>query len=394
MNLECDIQRASSNNMKSESLSQQVGRLPTQPNQHPSTNGKKPIVTNTNNYVFASALIDAVHEPILILDKDLTIQAANSAFFKTFKLTSRELMQRNLKDFIPRNSQLKRLINRLQKLHTMKTFREFEIRYRFAKIGERILLINAKQINFNSEQSDLILLSIEDVTQRKLIEQQKDDFVGYVTHELKTPLTSLSAFIQILQGYHQKKNDKRSQFLVSKVASQVERLTHLLTSFNNVYKAQNGMLKINKTQFDLNELVTDTVETFQYTTATHMITIEGSIKKQIRGDKERIRQVLVNLLINAIKYSPTADMILVKLKEESKRVVVSVEDFGMGIPQSQQTHIFERFFRVKSKEKYNVKGLGLGLYITREIVNAHGGKLWVESTEGKGSTFSFSLPIK
>lgn len=380
--------------MKSESLSQQVGRLPTQPNQHPSTNGKKPIVTNTNNYVFASALIDAVHEPILILDKDLTIQAANSAFFKTFKLTSRELMQRNLKDFIPRNSQLKRLINRLQKLHTMKTFREFEIRYRFAKIGERILLINAKQINFNSEQSDLILLSIEDVTQRKLIEQQKDDFVGYVTHELKTPLTSLSAFIQILQGYHQKKNDKRSQFLVSKVASQVERLTHLLTSFNNVYKAQNGMLKINKTQFDLNELVTDTVETFQYTTATHMITIEGSIKKQIRGDKERIRQVLVNLLINAIKYSPTADMILVKLKEESKRVVVSVEDFGMGIPQSQQTHIFERFFRVKSKEKYNVKGLGLGLYITREIVNAHGGKLWVESTEGKGSTFSFSLPIK
>lgn len=380
--------------MKSESLSQQVGRLPTQPNQHLSTNGKKPIVTNTNNYVFASALIDAVHEPILILDKDFTIQAANSAFFKTFKLTSRELMQRNLKSFIPRNPQLKRLSSRLQKLHITKTFREFEIRYRFTKIGERILLINAKQINFNSEQSDLILLSIEDVTQRKLIEQQKDDFVGYVTHELKTPLTSLSAFIQILQGYHQKKNDKRSQFLVSKVASQVERLTHLLTSFNNVYKAQNGMLKINKTQFDLHELVTDTVETFQYTTATHMITIEGSIKKQIRGDKERIRQVLVNLLINAIKYSPTADMILVKLKDEPKKVVVSVEDFGMGIPQSQQTHIFERFFRVKSKEKYNVKGLGLGLYITREIVNAHGGKLWVESTEGKGSTFSFSLPIK
>lgn len=365
-----------------------------QPKLHRATNEKKPIVTNTNNYVFASALIDAVHEPILILDKDLTIQAANSAFFKTFKLTSQELMQRNLKSFIPRNPQLKRLSNRLQKMHTTKTFREFEIRYSFTKIGERILLINAKQINFNSEQSDLILLSIEDVTQRKLIEQQKDDFVGYVTHELKTPLTSLSAFIQILQGYHQKKTDKRSQFLVSKVASQVERLTHLLTSFNNVYKAQNGMLKINKTQFDLNELVTDTVETFQYTTATHMITIEGSIKKQIRGDKERIRQVLVNLLINAIKYSPHADMILVKLKDESKKVVVSVEDFGLGIPQSQQTHIFERFFRVKSKEKYNVKGLGLGLYITREIVNAHDGKLWVESTEGKGSTFSFSLPVK
>lgn len=355
----------------------------------------KLIVSKTNNYVFAGALMDAVHEPILILDKDLTVQAANSALFRTFKITPAEIMQRNLDDFILRNPQMKRLIRRLHKLNTARTqFKEFELKYNFLKIGERIMLINARHIIFDNEQSDFTLLTLEDITKRRIIEQQKDDFVGYVTHELKTPLTSLSAFIQILQGYHEKTQDKKSQFLVAKVAGQVERLTSLLSSFNSVYKAQNGVLQLNKIRFNLSALVTETVETFQYTTATHTITIEGSLNKEVNADRERIRQVIVNLLINAIKYSPTSDTIIVRLQEAAKEVTVSVEDFGLGIPKSQQEHIFERFFRVKNKEKYNVKGLGLGLYITKEIMAAHEGKLWVESIEGKGSTFSFSLPIK
>ena len=357
--------------------------------------GGNVIVTRTNNYLFAGALIDAIHEPIVILDKDLTIQAANSVFFNVFKVSPQGTLQRNINILGNKNTQMRRLINRLRKLDYKKTsFKEFELKYTFTKIGERIMLINAKHIMYDHEQSDLILLTIEDITQRKLIEQQKDDFVGYVTHELKTPLTSLSVFIQILQGYHEKTKDKRSQYLLTKAAGQVERLTTLLSSFNNVYKAQNGMLEIKKTKFNLDMVVHEAVETFQYTTTTHTITIKGKLTKQISADRERIRQVISNLLINAIKYSPNADTIVVALKETPKDVTVSVQDFGIGIPKSQQERVFERFFRVKAKEKYNIKGLGLGLYITREIIKTHKGKLWVESTEGKGSTFSFSLPVK
>src|SRR5206468_1206460 len=107
-----------------------------------------------------------------------------------------------------------------------------ELTYPFRKIGKRTILINAKQIAYDNKQSDIILLSIEDITQRRLIERQKDDFVGYVTHELKTPITSLSAFIQLLQGYHNKTGDKKSQFLLAKVAGQLDRLNNLLRSFN------------------------------------------------------------------------------------------------------------------------------------------------------------------
>ncbi len=351
-------------------------------------------VTKTDQFTHIEAIIDAIHEPILILDKNLAIKSANKAFYQKFKGDKKKALGIKLTDLVSRSPQIYKLINQLKKLsRSNASFEELEINYPFMKIGERTLLINAKQITYNNKQSDIILISIEDVTQRRLIERQKDDFVGYVTHELKTPITSLWAFVQLLQGYHTKTGDKKSQFLLAKVAGQLDRLTNLLNSFSQVYKAQTGMLQLHKEKIDLYELVRETVEMFQYTTTTHTISIEGNVTRPISIDKERIRQVVINLLINAIKYSPNADMILVKFSQEPKQIIVSVQDFGPGIPREAQERIFERFFRMKDNQTYNVKGLGLGLYIALEIVKAHKGKLWVESTQGKGATFSFSLPI-
>lgn len=348
----------------------------------------------TDQALLFDAIIDAVHEPILILDSKLTILSANKAFFKQFKAIKKHTYGTNLALMATRSPQAAKLISHLHKLSKRnESFEELELSYHFKKIGERSLLINAKRIAYGNKKSDAILLSIEDITHRKMLERQKDDFVGYVTHELKTPITSLSAFVQLLQGYHEKTGDKKSQFLLAKVSGQIERLTKLLNSFSHVYQAQSGMLILYKEQTNLYELVRETVETFQYTTSTHVISIDGMITKPISVDKERIRQVVINLLINAIKYSPDSDTIIVKLREESQNVIVSVQDFGPGIPEEVQTHIFERFFRIDhNKDPLHVKGLGLGLYIAMEIIKAHHGKLWVESTEGKGSTFSFSLP--
>lgn len=353
-------------------------------------------LTPQNNYAYETAIIDALHEPILILDYELTIQSANDAFYKSFKITPKEALHHSLFDVKPKSDQMQMLIQRLEKLSKSNTtFKEFEITQYFKNLGERTLRINAKKLVFANRMTNFILLGIEDITQRKSVERQKDDFVGYITHELRTPITSISAFIQLLQRYHEKTGDKKSQFLLAKTAGQLERLNKLLNSFTYVYKAQNGMLALQKEKIDLYEVIKETVETFQYTTTTHTISIDGNIAKPIIADKERIRQVVINLLINAIKYSPYAETIMLKFREEQKNVIVSVEDFGPGIPKESQTRIFERFFRVKrGNQGYSVKGLGLGLYIALEIIKAHKGKLWVESTEGKGSTFSFSLPVK
>jgi two-component system, OmpR family, phosphate regulon sensor histidine kinase PhoR len=352
-------------------------------------------VSHADQYTHINAIIDAIHEPVIILDRDLTIQSANKIFLKKFKTTKEKAYGRNLADLTSRSEQMEHLIKKLKKLSRKNSsFEELELTYHFRKVGERTLLINAKRVDYDNRNSDIIFLSIQDITQRRLIERQKDDFVGYVTHELKTPITSSSVFVQLLQGYHEKTGDKKSQFLLAKVAGELERLTKLLNSFTHVYKAQTGMLELQKEQIDLYELVRETVEMFQYTTTTHTISIEGTLTKPVIADKERIRQVIINLLINAIKYSPLADVIVVKLQEEAKKIIMSIRDFGPGIPKEAQTKIFERFFRVRGTHDYSAKGLGLGLYISTEILKAHKGKLWVESTEGKGSTFSFSLPLK
>ena len=289
---------------------------------------------------------------------------------------------------------MKELAIKLRALSTKNTsFEEVEMVYTFRKVGKRTLVLNARQILLGKYTTEFTLLEIEDITKRKLIEQQKDDFIGYVTHELKTPITTVTAFIQIMQGYHAKTGDKKSQFLLAKVANQMERLTGLLNSFANVYKAQSGKIEIHKEQVNISKLVHEVVEAFQYTTTTHDLHIKGDIKREIQGDKERLHEVLINLIINAIKYSPNANKVIIKLVEKPKEVVISVKDFGFGISKEEQKKVFERFFRVKGKTENQIEGLGLGLYLVSEIIKQHGGKIWVKSILGKGSTFAFSIPI-
>ncbi len=346
-------------------------------------------------YLYAEAIVEAIHEPILIFDKSLNILSANKAFFKTFKLTKKRTLGRNLSELEVGNLQVTELIKRMQELSQKNTsFEEFEITYTFKKIGKRNLLINAKRIFLGKYATDFILLGIEDITKRRFIEQQKDDFVGFVTHELKTPLTTVIAFVQILQKYQADTTDKKSEFLLNKVSSQLARLTNLLNSFAKVYKAQTGKLELQKKRFDLNKLVHEVIEAFQLTTTTHNLTLQGKISKPVFADRERIHEVLINLIINAIKYSPNANKVLIQLTETPDKVTISVKDFGMGITIDEQNKVFERFFRVKGKKENNIEGLGLGLYLVSEIIKQHKGKIWVESKIGEGSTFAFSLPMK
>ncbi len=234
--------------------------------------------------------------------------------------------------------------------------------------------------------------STRDTTQRKLQERQKEDFMGIVSHELKTPVTSIKAFTQVLQRRFTQAGDEKSAQLLGKMDAQINKLTSLIEDLLDVTKMESGQLQFNNDWFAFHEVVEDVVEELQRTTTSHRIECTGKAESILYGDRDRLGQVITNFLTNAIKYSPQAEKILVHASADQKNVSLYVQDFGIGIPKEKQKHVFERFYRVSGKAQDTVPGIGLGLYIAAEIIERQGGKIWVESEEGKGSRFCFTLP--
>jgi signal transduction histidine kinase len=228
---------------------------------------------------------------------------------------------------------------------------------------------------------------------RRKLEQQKDEFIAMASHELKTPVTSVKVFTRILQGRFARMGDEKSALLLMKMDAQLNKLTMLVTDLLDVNKIEAGKLQLHEGWFDFNELVSEIIDQIQLTTEKQTIKKKLGTTKTVYADRDRIGQVLINLLTNAIKYAPQADTIIVKTTSDHTSVTASIQDFGMGIAREHQEKIFERFYQING-EKRTYPGMGLGLYISKQIIEREGGKLWVHSTPGKGALFSFSLPAK
>ncbi len=219
---------------------------------------------------------------------------------------------------------------------------------------------------------------------------KKDEFIGMASHELKTPLTSMTGYLQILE---RQQKDELNRNFVRKTIEKAGKLIALVSDLLDISKIEAGKLQLNKEPFDIRPLVDEAIELIQLSTTTHRISLETDIECfLIEGDKQRIEQVIVNLLTNAVKYSPASDAVYVFLQKTDSGIRIGVRDTGIGIPKEKIANIFSRFYRVEGLSPH-MSGLGIGLYITREIVERHHGKIWVESTEGAGSTFWFSLPV-
>jgi len=234
---------------------------------------------------------------------------------------------------------------------------------------------------------------IRDLSERKELEQQKDDFISMASHELKTPLTSIKAYAQILHKHLEQIKETTGLSHLTKILEQITKQENLIRDLLNVSKIQSGMSDYQIEEFNLDSLVKTTTKELEATAPTHTIVVKGKTSHKVTAIKEHIGQVLTNFLTNAIKYSPEAKKIFVRLSEDIKSVTVSVEDFGMGIPKEQKKRIFDRFYRSENVKTKSLSGYGLGLYIAAQIIKQHGGQIKVESVEGKGSTFSFSLPL-
>jgi len=233
-----------------------------------------------------------------------------------------------------------------------------------------------------------------DVHHQKELEKQKDDFLGIASHELKTPVTSLKAYSQVLEAMFKRSGDLKNAEFLSRMNKQVDRLTNLIGDLLDVTKINAGRLQFNHSTFDFNEMLEEVIEDVQRTSAKHIINRDLNFKRTIFGDKERICQVVTNLLTNAIKYSPDANEVVIYTEDHEHDVQVCVQDYGIGISSEKKDHVFEQFYRVSGNKEHTFPGLGLGLYISSEIVKRLKGKIWVNSVEGKGSTFCFSIPVK
>lgn len=224
------------------------------------------------------------------------------------------------------------------------------------------------------------------------LEKRKDDFIGMASHELKTPITSLKLFSNIVSDLFKEKKFSEMPRYLERMDRQIARLTDLVGDLLDVARIQAGRLDHQKEVFEINKLIEETIENIEPTLKRHEIVWETVLKRKVFADKHRIGQVLVNLIANAVKYSPKADKIVISMENSGDRVVVSVKDFGIGIASEHRDKIFDRFYRVHDIMDRTFPGLGMGLYISSEILKKNDGEIWVESEPGKGSKFSFSLP--
>ncbi len=222
----------------------------------------------------------------------------------------------------------------------------------------------------------------------------RDEFISVASHELKTPVTSVKMFTQILIKHSEQIGDVKAVEHLSRMNKQINRLTELIYDLLNISKIQAGKMEFKQAWFDFDKVVNEIIDVLSQSEEKHKLIVEGRTKKKICGDEERIGQVINNLISNAIKYSPQANKVCIKLSSDEENVCVSVQDFGIGMAKQHLEKIFERFYRVYDTTDKTFPGLGIGLYISSEIVKRHGGRFWVKSDPGKGSTFSFSLPIK
>ena len=258
------------------------------------------------------------------------------------------------------------------------------------------LIRSAEQLQLKNDE---LQKTIQLLHSQELKDELKNNFIRMASHELKTPITSMQGYVQLLLAAYKEDNEKNLSPLfvrssLNSIEKQIKRLTRLISELLDLSKIDAGQLKLNTELFSLNELAIDIVQDILHTNPHHSINLFHNLECGIYGDKDRIGQVLTNLLTNAIKYSPSSEKIDIWIKKATdNKVAISVKDYGIGIHKNEQDKIFERFYRINSPEMETYPGFGIGLFIAKDIVQKHNGELTVESEIKKGSVFTFTLPV-
>lgn len=331
-------------------------------------------------------MFDVASAAILIIDNKGNFIDINPSAIKLFGLPKKEIIGKNIKDFF--DKEFIKQASKIKKSGSNRTEKgEFTL---IRPDGQRR---EVEYSSFSDFMPGCSLCTLRDITDRKIEEKRQEYYLGILGHELKTPLAGIKAFAQITQRRIKKDNTKNLDYYLFRIDSQVDKLNKFINQLLDVTRIKAGKLTIYKEVFNFEELINEIIENFRETAKDYKFIKKGNAKINIIADMNRIEEVITNLISNAIKYSPNNNKVIINILHDKKNVTLSVRDFGVGIPKEKQNKIFEPFFRVGMKGEMD-SGLGLGLYISSEIIKLHGGSMWVESTIDNGSKFYFTIPIR
>jgi two-component system CheB/CheR fusion protein len=375
--------------------------------------------TATRSRELSNSLIDTIREPLIILDQDLRVVTVSHSFYDVFKVKPEETVGQLIYDLGDKQWNIPKLRELLEDILPKKvTFDNYEVEHNFASIGRRTMLLNARQIQRASEKERIILLAIEDITERKEIEKGlekaheelkelatelkrtsrvKSEFLANMSHELRTPLNSINGFSEVLYDETFGPLNEKQKKYVNNVLTSGKHLLLLINQILDMAKVEAGKMKLTLSILSmkglLNEISLLVADMVSKKKIEMLLEIDEDLP-DIEADELKVKEVMYNLLSNAVKFTPEGGKIGMRAKKVDAGVEVVVWDTGVGIALENMEKIFEGFFRVDTPYSRVTEGTGLGLPLSRKMVELHGGKLFVES-EGLncGTSIRFTLPI-
>jgi len=276
-------------------------------------------------------------------------------------------------------------------VRTTKTAIRGEVSFPHALLGKRVYDYIFTPILNDKGEVEAVAGTTRDITEIKQNEQRKNDFIGMVSHELKTPLTSLTAYLQLMEKSNPAQEDPMTKKILGQSIKQSRRMTNMINGFLNLARLESGKMFIEKEPFDFATFLQEIAEETRMLYSQHRFVFPESAPVNINGDMGKLAQVINNLIGNAVKYSNLGSQVKISTIIEADQLKISVTDEGTGIPQEEISKLFDRFYRGQNNNL--IAGFGIGLYVCREIIERHGGKIWVEQSTDQGSTFCFTLPV-
>lgn len=338
------------------------------------------------------SLSDSLSQPVFATDATGVITYANSSLLAYTGKSFEELQSAGWEDIVPAED-LENVIDDWKDAVALKSSYSTEVRYKKHNGEIRSFLVSCIPVLDVNGSVIRWVGSSFDIQSLKDQEKEKDIFIGMASHELKTPVTSIKAYVQLLLRKYATNEDKLLANSLTKLDAQVNSLTILIKDMLDLSKMKTGNLELNKGQFCVDNIIRDVIDELALVHINHNFNYQNPDKSVIYCDKDRISQVLINLLTNAIKYAPDSYEISITCESTNDTLRVSITDKGIGLSKSDLEHVFERFYRSEGKNQATFPGFGIGLYIAADIVQRHNGSIGAESTLGVGSTFYFDLPI-
>jgi signal transduction histidine kinase len=351
---------------------------------HAKTRQERKQTEQINEAQLTSSLLSSISDPLLVLDRDHLLLMMNPAAESVFETTSAIARGKSLHD-ITQSNELEALAD-----GQIKSLSEWSTE-------NRTFMPRIEPIHGADGALEGWILALRDVTQFKKLNRNQSEFMRIVSHDLRSPLTSMQGFANMLELELVGQLNEKQKHFVSKILAGIAQMTALVENIQDAgrYDPESGFYELNRSHADLGETARRVVEN-QLVPAEKSLNINLAVADNVpivNVDATMLERAIINLVDNAIKYTPTGGSIEVGVKREDNDILVWVRDTGLGISPQDQTHLFERHVRIAKQEFKKIKGSGLGLFIVRSAARRHGGDAWVESEEGAGSTFYLSIPL-